>query len=124
MKTPDPHVLSKATINDPIIVGNASEVGSAGYASQASHASTAGSASETVETRVKFTIRLPKTLMGRIRAAYLADLATGGAPTLSEWAAEHLEQAVNESEQRVNGGAQFRPVGTGRVPRLPLSGRD
>ncbi|MFC5369849.1 hypothetical protein [Arcanobacterium bovis] len=124
MKTPDPHVLSKATINDPIIAGNASEAGSAVSASNASHASTAGRASESVDVPVKFTIRLPKTLMGRIRAAYLADLTEGGAPTLSEWAAEHLAQAVNESEQRVNGGAQFRPVGTGRVPRLPLSGRN
>lgn len=121
MKTPDPQVFSKATVNDPIIAGNASEAGSA---VSASHASTAGSASGSVDVQVKFTIRLPKPLMGRIRAAYLADLTEGGTSTLSEWAAEHLEQAVNESEQRVNGGAQFRPVGTGRVPRLPLSGRN
>ena len=101
-------MLNKAPITDPII---------AGYASTASPAGTTSSPSR---RQAKFTIRLDPDLLGRIRAAYLADLATGsGTSTLSAWAADALEEAVASAEQR-HGSTRFTPVGTGRVPRLPL----
>lgn len=68
----------------------------------------------------KFTIRLDRDLLGRIRAAYLADFATGNGPsTLSAWAARHLEEAVEATEAQLNASREFVPVGTGRVPCIP-----
>lgn len=104
MKKPDIDQLkslSKATVADPVIAGHANIAGNAG------------------ETR-KFTIRLHAELLGRIRAAYLADMAHGnGVGSLSAWAAEQLSRAVDEAEKR--NGVRLSPVETGVLPTGPLS---
>ncbi|PWF27104.1 hypothetical protein DD236_01475 [Ancrocorticia populi] len=102
MSTP---ALKKADVNDPIVAGSAST---------ARPASNAGN-------QKKFTIRLDQELLGRIRAAYLADAANGsGLNTLSKWAAHQLEKAVEESEQRTNDGQPRPPLDPGIIPTGPL----
>lgn len=102
---------AKRVADDPIIAGS-TEV-----ASTASTAGVAGSAG----TVKKFTIRLDPELMGRIRAAFAADMAAGsGLNSLSSWATHHLEQAVLESERRGNGGRPRQPIGSGIFPTGPL----
>ena len=119
MKAPNVEALkslSKAQVTDPVIAGTASN------ASQAIKAGGAGLASSASKT--KFTIRLDAELLGRIRAAYLAEIGTGeGVGSLSEWAASRLEDAVKVTEARLHGDRPFVPVGVGQVPRLPLSGQ-
>ncbi|MFC5369451.1 hypothetical protein [Arcanobacterium bovis] len=120
MKLPDRDALSKATINDPIIAGNTSEADSAVSASNAtktSRAVSAGMAGKSGDLIKKFTIRVPESLLGRIRAAYLNDLANGHEiVSLSTWASEHLEKAVIDSENAYNDGEPYREVGVGTVP--------
>ena len=99
MSTP---ALKKADVNDPIVAGSAGA------------ASTAGKQN-------KLTIRLDQELLGRNRAAYLADAAKGsGLNTLSKWAAHQLEKAVEESEQRTNDGQPRPPLDPGIIPTGPL----
>lgn len=113
MKKPDIDQLkslSKATVADPVIAGHANVAGNAGNTPVAGNAG---------EIR-KFTIRLHAELLGRIRAAYLADMAHGnGAGSLSAWAAEQLSRAVDEAEKR--NGVRLSPVETGVLPTGPLS---
>ncbi len=95
----------KRVSRDPIIAGNAGSAGIAGNADAAADLK-------------KLTIRLDADLLGRIRAAWIADLAAGsGLMTLSAWAAHHLAEAVIESEQRTNGGVPREPLSSGVVPR-------
>ena len=102
---------AKRVSKDPIISGNAA------VASTASRASNSGSAGPVK----KFTIRLDPELMGRIRAAFAADMAAGsGLNSLSAWATYHLEQAVLESERRGNGGHPRQPIDSGIFPTGPL----
>lgn len=107
MKKPNPEfltTLSKAPVNDPIIAGTAS---------------TASIVNK--DARTKLTIRLDNNLHGRIRAAFLADLTAGsGITSLSAWATHHLEQAVLETEQRLNDGEQFTAVKAGVVPNFRI----
>lgn len=108
MKIPNTDLLSKATVKDPII------------ASKASHASKASGKTQQ-QTTTKFTIRLSKDLMGRIRSAYLAQYKPGAkAQSLSAWAAGILESAVEEIENAHNNGTRFESLPAGHVPRLPL----
>lgn len=114
MKT-TPHAaldaLSKAAIANPIITGTTST--KAGTASATSTASTA--------SLKKFTIRIDADLLGRIRAAYLRDLAAGGEHrSLSAWAAAHLAAAVEEDEATHNHGRPYEPVAAGIVPQGPF----
>lgn len=118
MKIPDPTALTtlrKAEVLDPVITGNAShtsEPSKADIASNASQASRDGKAS----AKAKFTIRLDEELLGRVRTAYLKDLANGFAGSLSTWAAHHLETAVLDAEARLNQGQPFQPVQSGSIP--------
>lgn len=110
MKIPNTDLLSKATVKDPII------------ASTASHASNASGKVEQ-QTTTKFTIRLSKDLMGRIRSAYLAQYKpspSARVQSLSAWAAGILESAVEEIENDHNDGTRFESLPAGHVPRLPL----
>ncbi|WP_311776853.1 hypothetical protein [Trueperella abortisuis] len=113
MKT-TPHAaldaLSKAAVANPIITGTTSTTGATGTASATSTASLK-----------KFTIRIDADLLGRIRAAYLRDLAAGGEHrSLSAWAAAHLAAAVEEDEATHNHGRPFEPVAAGIVPQGPF----
>lgn len=118
MKTPDPTALTtlrKAEVLDPVITGNAShtsEPSKADIASNASQACRDGKAS----IKAKFTIRLDEELLGRVRTAYLKDLANGFAGSLSTWAAHHLKTAVLDAEARLNQGQPFQPVQSGSIP--------
>ncbi|MGV4375963.1 hypothetical protein K5713_00950 [Trueperella pyogenes] len=110
MKKPNPEfltTLSKAPVNDPIIAGTASTASTASIVNK--------------DARTKLTIRLDNNLHGRIRAAFLADLTAGsGITSLSAWATHHLEQAVLETEQRLNDGEQFTAVKAGVVPNFRI----
>ncbi|MFY9262586.1 MAG: hypothetical protein WBH73_03535 [Arcanobacterium sp.] len=112
MKTPDKTVLaslSKAEVTDPIIAGNATV---------ARNASVAGNTGNGVIK--KFTIRIPEQLLARIRAAYLYEMAIGNnAGSLSAWAANQLEEAVNAIER--NSGITLEPVNTGTLPTGPMA---
>lgn len=102
--------LEKATITNPIVAGTASAAGSA---SKASRAGMAGIK--------KFTIRLDEELLGRVRAAYLRELATGGPhSSLSAWAASALAQAVEQSETKFNHGNGYQPIDSDIIPKGPL----
>lgn len=119
MKKPDHQTLFKATVKDPIIANTTNINSNAGNANSASHASTVSSSGKPVE--VKFTIRLPGELMGRIRAAYLSQCQPGvKARSLSKWAAQILENAVCQIETESNDGKHFSQIPPGNVPRLPL----
>lgn len=103
MKT-SPHealdALSKATVNNPVIAGTANTAGTT---------RTAGT---------KFTIRLDRELLGRIRAAYLRDLASGGEHrSLSAWTAAHLATIVEANEAAHNNGDPYEPIAPGVVPQ-------
>ena len=111
MKTPDPRALEalKTKVADPIVAGTASIVGNTGKASIAG---------DTAELK-KFTIRIDPILLGRIRAAYLNQLARGGPHrSLSAWAAHQLEAAVATVE--ADNGRKFTPVESGEIPPGPL----
>ena len=115
MKTPDPRALDalKTKVADPIVAGDA------GIASCASKAGTAG---DTAELK-KFTIRIDPILLGRIRAAYLNQLARGGPHrSLSAWAAHQLEAAVDAAE--VSNGREFTPIESGEIPTGPLGSQN
>ena len=121
MKTPDPTALTtlrKAEVLDPVITGNASHTSEPSKADIASNASQASQASQDgkASTKAKFTIRLDEELLGRVRTAYLKDLANGFAGSLSTWAAHHLETAVLDAEARLNQGQPFQPVQSGSIP--------
>lgn len=102
MKTPDPRALEalKTKVADPIVAGKASIAG------------------DTAELK-KFTIRIDPILLGRIRAAYLNQLARGGPHrSLSAWAAHQLEAAVDTVE--ADNGRKFTPIESGEIPTGPL----
>ncbi|MET7074263.1 hypothetical protein ABZS16_04570 [Trueperella pyogenes] len=100
------NALSKASVNNPVIAGTANTAGTASGASNARSACT------------KFTIRLDRELLGRIRAAYLRDLASGGQHrSLSAWAAAHLAAVVEANEAAHNNGDPYEPVAPGVVPQ-------
>ncbi|MFT3944367.1 MAG: hypothetical protein QM705_11185 [Ancrocorticia sp.] len=101
---------AKRVSQDPLI---------AGIASNAVNASNYGNYGKAVVLK-KLTIRLDEELLGRIRAAFLADLASGsGLTTISDWASHHLEAAVIASEEQTNGGKPRQPLDVGTVPRGP-----
>ena len=117
MKTPDPRALEtlKTKVVDPIIAGNASNNGNAGVTA---YAGVAGNANN--GQLKKFTIRIDSILLGRIRTAYLNQLAHGGPHrSLSAWAAHQLEVAVNTAE--VHNGREFTPTAAGEIPTGPLN---
>lgn len=112
MKIPNSEVLFKATVDDPIITGNTS------HTATTSNTGNTGNASEVgVDVVKKFTIRMPASLLGRIRAAYLRDLAESGQiESLSAWATSHLERAVLASENSFNQGKEFTQIDSGVIP--------
>lgn len=110
--TPDEALsaLAKATIANPVITGTAS--------SNSTARTTGATGSASLK---KFTIRIDADLLGRIRAAYLRDLASGGEHrSLSAWAAAHLAAAVENDEAAHNAGQPYEPVAAGVVPQGPF----
>ena len=129
MKTPDASALTalrKAEIFDPIIAGdstitgkadNAGKDGKAGNVGNAGNGGNAGKESARsggVPRKSKLTLTLDADLVGRIRAAYRAELATKPElSSLSQWASDYLLQAVTQVEAMHNHGQPFIPVQTG-----------
>lgn len=111
MKTPDASALTalrKAEILDPIIAGDSTITGKADNAGKESVRSGG------VPRKSKLTLTLNADLVGRIRAAYRAELATKPElSSLSQWASDYLLQAVNQVEATHNHGQPFIPVQTG-----------
>lgn len=93
--------------NNASNTGRASNTGSVGNASDTGKASSADA---------KFTIRMSKDMLGRIRAAYLHDLTNGFSGSLSAWATGCLEAAVQQSERENNHGTPYLPIETGSIP--------
>lgn len=129
MKTPDASALTtlrKAEILDPIIAGdstitskadNTGKDGNGGNAGKAGKDGKAGKESVRsggVPRKSKLTLTLDADLVGRIRAAYRAELADKPElSSLSQWASDYLLQAVNQVEATHNHGQPFIPVQTG-----------
>lgn len=126
MKTPDASALTalrKAEILDPIIAGdstitgkadNAGKDGKDGNVGKAGNAGKESVRSVGVPRKSKLTLTLDADLVGRIRAAYRAELATKPElSSLSQWASDYLLQAVNQVEATHNHGQPFIPVQTG-----------
>lgn len=120
MKTPDASALTalrKAEILDPIIAGDSTITGNAGKDGKAGNGGKAGKESVRsvgVPRKSKLTLTLDADLVGRIRAAYRAELATKPElSSLSQWASDYLLQAVNQVEATHNHGQPFSPVQTG-----------
>ncbi|MGY6556967.1 MAG: hypothetical protein ACXIU1_05115 [Schaalia turicensis] len=120
MKTPDASALTalrKAEILDPIIAGDSTITGKADNAGKDGKAGKAGKESVRsggVPRKSKLTLTLDADLVGRIRAAYRAELADKPElSSLSQWASDYLLQAVNQVEATHNHGQPFIPVQTG-----------
>lgn len=123
MKTPDASALTtlrKAEILDPIIAGDSTITGKADNAGKYDIAGNGGNAGKEsvrsggVPRKSKLTLTLDADLVGRIRAAYRAELATKPElSSLSQWASDYLLQAVNQVEATHNHGQPFIPVQTG-----------
>ena len=129
VKTPDASALTalrKAEILDPIIAGdstitgkadNAGKDGNVGNAGKDGNGGNAGKESVCsggVPRKSKLTLTLDADLVGRIRAAYRAELADKPElSSLSQWASDYLLQAVNQVEATHNHGQPFIPVQTG-----------
>lgn len=120
VKTPDASALTalrKAEILDPIIAGDSTITGKAGKYDIAGNGGKAGKESVRsvgVPRKSKLTLTLDADLVGRIRAAYRAELATKPElSSLSQWASDYLLQAVNQVEATHNHGQPFIPVQTG-----------
>lgn len=126
VKTPDASALTtlrKAEILDPIIAGdstitgkadNAGKDGKAGKDGNGGNAGKESVRSGGVPRKSKLTLTLDADLVGRIRAAYRAELADKPElSSLSQWASDYLLQAVNQVEATHNHGQPFSPVQTG-----------
>ena len=123
MKTPDVSALTalrKAEILDPIIAGDSTITGKADNAGKDGKAGNGGNAGKEsvrsvgVPRKSKLTLTLNADLVGRIRAAYRAELADKPElSSLSQWASDYLLQAVNQVEATHNHGQPFIPVQTG-----------
>lgn len=120
VKTPDASALTalrKAEILDPIIAGDSTITGKADNAGKDGKAGKAGKESVRsvgVPRKSKLTLTLDADLVGRIRAAYRAELADKPElSSLSQWASDYLLQAVNQVEATHNHGQPFIPVQTG-----------
>ena len=123
MKTPDASALTalrKAEILDPIIAGDSTITGKADNAGKDGKAGNGGKAGKEsvrsggVPRKSKLTLTLDADLVGRIRAAYRAELANKPElSSLSQWASDYLLQAVNQVEATHNHGQPFIPVQTG-----------
>lgn len=126
MKTPDASALTalrKAEIFDPIIAGDSTITGNAGKDGKAGNVGKDGNGGNAgkesvrsggVPRKSKLTLTLDADLVGRIRAAYRAELATKPElSSLSQWASDYLLQAVTQVEATHNHGQPFIPVQTG-----------
>lgn len=123
VKTPDASALTalrKAEILDPIIAGDSTITGKADNAGKDGKAGNGGNAGKEsvrsggVPRKSKLTLTLDADLVGRIRAAYRAELADKPElSSLSQWASDYLLQAVNQVEATHNHGQPFIPVQTG-----------
>lgn len=123
MKTPDASALTtlrKAEILDPIIAGDSTITGKADNAGKDGNVGKAGNVGKEsvrsggVPRKSKLTLTLDADLVGRIRAAYRAELATKPElSSLSQWASDYLLQAINQVEATHNHGQPFIPVQTG-----------
>lgn len=123
VKTPDASALTalrKAEILDPIIAGDSTITGKADNAGKDGKAGNGGNAGKEsvrsggVPRKSKLTLTLDADLVGRIRAAYRAELANKPElSSLSQWASDYLLQAVNQVEATHNHGQPFIPVQTG-----------
>lgn len=126
VKTPDASALTtlrKAEILDPIIAGdstitskadNTGKDGKDGKDGNGGNAGKESASSVGVPRKSKLTLTLDADLVGRIRAAYRAELATKPElSSLSQWASDYLLQAVNQVEATHNHGQPFIPVQTG-----------
>ena len=108
-RRPDPQAIAamKQPVDDPVV---------AGITARPSHASA-------VSNRLtKLTVRLDRNLLGRVRAAFVAEGLPSGHTSLSAWVAAVLEDRVIQAEASCNGGHQFAPLGVDTIPKGRLCG--
>ena len=97
----------KQPVDDPVV---------AGITARPSQAFTASS------QLTKLTVRLDRNLLGRVRAAFVAEGLPSGHTSLSAWVAAVLEDRVIQAEASCNGGHQFAPLGVDTIPKGRLCG--
>ncbi|WP_167203021.1 hypothetical protein [Actinomyces respiraculi] len=109
--------IPKATGPDPANL-NASIRNNAGVETNASVQPNAGRPTARHTTTVKkMTLRLDEHDLGRIRAAWINDLAHGGhCPSLNAWIVELIMDQVEATEQARNDGAPYAPIPAGQIP--------
>ena len=66
--------------------------------------------------RQRWTVRVDPAIPGRLRAAWVAELAHGGQHSFAEFVEAALEAAVTQAEQKHNAGRPFEPLGPGIIP--------
>ena len=108
-RRPDPQAIAamKQPVDDPVV---------AGITARPSQAFTASS------QLTKLTVRLDRNLLGRVRAAFVAEGLPSGHTSLSAWVAAVLEDRVIQAEASCNGGHQFAPLGVDTIPKGRLCG--
>ena len=108
-RRPDPQAIAamKQPVDDPVV---------AGITARPSQAFTASS------QLTKLTVRLDRNLLGRVRAAFVAEGLPSGHTSLSSWVAAVLEDRVIQAEASCNGGQQFAPLGVDTIPKGRLCG--
>ncbi len=95
--------LTRAPVDDPIIAG--------------------GTGARPPASKAKCTITLDADLLGRARAAFLADGIGRGYASFSAWMGAAISRAVTESEARTGTLAPVQPgrLPAGRLPRVEES---
>jgi hypothetical protein len=108
-RRPDPQAIAamKQPVDDPVV---------AGITARPSQTFTASS------QLTKLTVRLDRNLLGRVRAAFVAEGLPSGHTSLSAWVAAVLEDRVVQVEASCNHGHQFAPLGVDTIPKGRLCG--
>ncbi|MBR5950988.1 MAG: hypothetical protein IKZ87_06100 [Actinomycetaceae bacterium] len=99
--------LQKAPVGSPLVSNTSSK----------KEEPTLAAPEKSTGVKEKLTVRVDSEIVGRARAAYMADLVSGsGLNSFSAWIERALEQAVEESENVRNGGEEFSSIRAGIIP--------
>ena len=110
----DPATMNASLRNNAGVETNASVRSDAGVETNASVRSDAGGPAARPTTK-KLTLRLDEDDIGRIRAAWINDLARGGrSPSLNAWLAALIMDHVEAAEQA--SGERYAPIPAGQIP--------
>ena len=114
--------LKQAPVDDPIIAAGlpavpASDMEAPDELGTPSLVHEANKLANGKKPKKKITFAVPEEEAGRMRAAFMAEAATGKVTSFSEWIVSHLMDTVHEVEKRVNNGQAFTPLQTDVIPK-------